>query len=185
MSVVDLISDDGSDSLGEEIETMGEEGYRVTVGGPPVPMPRPRFYRTIVVNKADKKIAAFANSAKLYLASKGTTHFPVMGDVPVVLEVWFCLRLPNSAFVNGDRFRLKAEFRDPGVSHYRQYKPDADNLVKFVMDGLKGVAYPDDKCVVGLTCYKCMDTTPPYNGKTKCVFKAARASNMKPIPTWD
>lgn len=33
-------------------------------------------------------------------------------------------------------------------------KPDLDNVVKAVLDGLNGVAYEDDKCVVLLTAFK-------------------------------
>lgn len=33
-------------------------------------------------------------------------------------------------------------------------KPDADNIGKVICDGLNGVAYPDDACVVSLTVDK-------------------------------
>ena len=33
-------------------------------------------------------------------------------------------------------------------------KPDADNVLKIVMDGLNGVAYEDDKQVVDATVHK-------------------------------
>ena len=102
--------------------------------------------------------------------------FPVMGDNPVVMEVWFCMRLPNTAFVNGDRLRLRGDLTRGGHCHYRATKPDVDNYLKFTMDALKGVAFTDDKCVVGVTAYKCLDTTPPYEGKTMIIFKAAGAN---------
>lgn len=33
-------------------------------------------------------------------------------------------------------------------------KPDIDNLIKLVLDGLNGVVYPDDKQIVKLNCDK-------------------------------
>ena len=41
-----------------------------------------------------------------------------------------------------------------------QKKPDLDNVVKIVMDGLNGAAYDDDKQVVGLTAVKAYDYEP-------------------------
>lgn len=184
LDIVELFSDD--DIVGVD-DTVGDavlEEHRFTVTGPPTPMPRPRFYRGVAVNKADKRIVAFRNSARMDLQRQGVSNFPVMGEVPVVLEIWFCMRLPNTAFVNGDRQRLRGGRATAGVCHYRPIKPDVDNFLKFVLDGLKGVAFPDDKWVVGVTCYKCDDTTPPYTGKTMCLLKSATQGVMKPIPDW-
>ena len=193
MDVIDLVSDDESEgggvaaAVGNAVALVANAAreYRVTVLGPPVPMPRPRFYKTVVVNKADKRLASFRDAARIDLIAQGEDVFPVMGDNPVVMEVWFCMRLPNTAFVNGDRLRLRGDLTRGGHCHYRATKPDVDNYLKFTMDALKGVAFTDDKCVVGVTAYKCLDTTPPYEGKTMIIFKAAGEATMKPIPNWD
>jgi Holliday junction resolvase RusA-like endonuclease len=60
-------------------------------------------------------------------------------DVPVVLEVLFCLDRPKSA--------AKREL--PTV------KPDLDKLMRAVKDALKGILYEDDSQVVTIEAHKC------------------------------
>jgi Holliday junction resolvase RusA-like endonuclease len=45
-------------------------------------------------------------------------------------------------------------------------KPDIDNLIKFVMDGLTGIFYADDDQVVRVCAVKMMDTEEPFGGRT-------------------
>lgn len=185
MDVIDLVSDDDSVHADVAVAAHVQHEYRVTVPGKPVAMPRCRFFKSAVVNKASKQIVEFREYVRKELENQGVGIFPVMGDNPVVMEVWFCMRLPNTAFVNGDRERLRGALNRDDQCHYIASKPDVDNYLKFTMDALKGVAFTDDKCVVGVTAYKCLDTTPPYNGKTMFVFKAAGINSMKPIPNWN
>ena len=44
--------------------------------------------------------------------------------------------------------------------------PDIDNLAKFVLDSLNGIAYKDDCQVVKLVVYKLMDNAGPCTGRT-------------------
>lgn len=41
-------------------------------------------------------------------------------------------------------------------------KPDIDNIVKILLDGLNGVAYDDDKQITSLECYKQYTEKEPY-----------------------
>jgi Holliday junction resolvase RusA-like endonuclease len=186
MDVIDLVSDDDSIQADVAVADNDVLEYRVSVPGKPVAMPRCRFFKRVVVNKADKLIADFRDYVRKDLENQGVGNFPVLGESAVVLEIWFCMRLPNEAFINGDRQRLRGDLNRDDQCHYCAKKPDVDNYLKFTMDALKGVAFTDDKCVVGVTAYKCLDTTPPYNGKTMFVLKAAGINSMmKPIPNWN
>lgn len=158
---------------------------RVTVAGPPSPMPAHKFFRGVTVNPATPKLNAFRAAARQNLEAQGVTMFPVLGEVPIAVEIWFCMRLNNIDFINGDRTRLRGDLNRTDVSHYNVAKPDVDNLVKFALDGLKGVAYRDDKLVVSVKAYRCRDNIPPYEGKTMCVFKEATQEEMPAIPVWN
>jgi len=100
--------------------------------------------------------------------------FPLQDSVSgVVVELKFYRRLPNSYF--------NASQRDRGLTVYYpnvlyQYPtetnaPDIDNLAKFYLDALAGVAYRDDTAVVKLTCAKAWDADPPHNGRTVVKFR--------------
>lgn len=58
------------------------------------------------------------------------------------------------------RMRILAEAPLPvtKLKHFKSdphtIKPDADNIAKLVLDGLNGIAYKDDSCVVALCIYK-------------------------------
>ena len=43
---------------------------------------------------------------------------------------------------------------------------DIDNLVKFVLDGVNGLVYKDDKQVVKLVAYKLYDSESDCGGRT-------------------
>jgi len=72
---------------------------------------------------------------------------------PVKLEIAAFYGIPQSA-PSEKRNRM-----DDGEI-LPQKKPDLDNVVKIIMDGLNGAAYDDDKQVVGITAYKLYDYSP-------------------------
>lgn len=182
MDVIELSSDE--ESVGDVQVVAANVEHRVTVDGPPVPMPRHKTTPSHSYNPAATKLLIFRSKAKASLVARGVTEFPVMADIPVSAEIWFCMRLPNTAFVNGDRLRLRGELNRTDVAHYSSAKPDVDNLVKFALDGLKGVAFRDAKSVVSVTAYKCYDNNYPFEGKTMIVFKEATRDTVKQIPNW-
>lgn len=65
----------------------------------------------------------------------------------VMVEAWFCMPIPAS---------WSKKKREDAAAHriYPMLKPDIDNLLKALLDGLNGLAYADDKQVVSVICYK-------------------------------
>lgn len=74
---------------------------------------------------------------------------------------WCRIAFPETAKV---RVRVTAQFHIPRIATKRDraflawrgypHKPDADNVLKCVLDALNGVAYKDDACVVDVACRK-------------------------------
>ena len=60
-------------------------------------------------------------------------------------------------------------------------RPDADNLQKFVLDALEGIAYEDDAQVVSIAVKKVLDTEPPFEGRTYICFRQANSSDAEPL----
>lgn len=114
--------------------------HAFTVPGIPRGKGRPRFYRrgAHVATYTDDRTAAFENLVRLACQMDGP---PFEG--PVCLTVHAEFPYPKS----WSRKRIEAE-----VFHVK--RPDADNILKAVLDGLNGVAWVDDSCVAQVTCTK-------------------------------
>ena len=72
-------------------------------------------------------------------------------DGPVKVEVWAFMKIPAST----SKKKAKAMQGTPPTK-----KPDVDNILKVVMDGLKTAAYSDDKQVIEATVHKTYWDTP-------------------------
>ena len=88
-------------------------------------------------NRTDEKAVAAAYTGEFY-------------ECPVKVEVHVYRALPKS--------RPKKVTSEPDVS-----RPDVDNVLKSVMDGLIGVAYPDDALVVDARVIKHERTLRDFN----------------------
>ena len=93
------------------------------------------------------------------------TNFGVLfaAKVPVALTIHFHMKRPLSDF-KGNHGR-GAEFLKEMAARVRPIRPDIDNLAKFVLDGLNGLVYHDDRQVVKLEVYKLMDSEGQCNGR--------------------
>lgn len=109
------------------------------VPGKPFGKARPRFWNNRVINPSSNSKYESA-VRKAYIAAAGMeepSHRPVSLYVSIGFEV------PKRASKK-DRAAMLAGIIYPDV------RPDIDNCVKSVMDGLNGIAYCDDKQVVVL-----------------------------------
>lgn len=125
--------------------------WSFTVPGEPRGKGRPRFFTRgkHVGTFTDAKTAAYENLIKLEAERAGV---PLI-EGPVLLKVTAFLGVPKSASKK-KRADMLADAARP------ERKPDIDNVIKAVMDGLNGVAFADDKQVVGLTISKFWNSTP-------------------------
>ena len=114
-------------------------GYRFTVPGKPRGKGRPRFRRAgnFVSTYTPKETAAYENLVALEYQAVGGK----MIEGPVEVEVLAIYPIPKSAKRQDKEDMLRDEILP-------SCKPDADNVLKAVLDGLNGVAYPDDTHVV-------------------------------------
>ena len=115
--------------------------YTCIIPGDPVSKARPRFsgghaYTPVKTRRQEQLIAMRYRQAHGKLVTGA-----------VLVEMTFYKPVPKS-WSNARRMDALAGKERPTV------KPDVDNLAKCVMDALNGVAWLDDKQVVGLVCYK-------------------------------
>jgi len=101
-----------------------------TLYGPPRPMPRPRFSRRGFAYTPKK-----VKIEKQEFILKVNKHKPQeMITCPVRLTISFMMPIPKST-THKDRAKMNSDI----VPHIK--KPDIDNLVKFVMDGLTNAGF--------------------------------------------
>ena len=101
---------------------------------------------------------AFAAAARQQCPQQAV--YPIFErGVPLEMQIKFHMKRPNSDFRPGGFLRGQA-------AYVRPIRPDIDNLAKFVLDSLNGIAYQDDSQVVKLVVYKLMDSDFPCNGRT-------------------
>lgn len=137
--------------------------------GKPIPQARHRQYGKIVVNPNKDQAQKCRDMALQQIRDQYPGNelplFPYQG---VELKVWFLLPCPDDFFINRDRTRPKGFLESKIVP---AKKPDVDNLLKFLMDGLSGVLFQDDSQVCSVLCHKWSDIMAPFDGRTVVVAK--------------
>lgn len=158
--------------------------YQVLVIGDPVPKDSARHksmqskfkkegrssFSSWTYNPSGKKKEKFQQylRKKLYAIHGPGLKFPLfpMG-VAVELDVTFAKQPPKRMFVGQHRdivgSKLKKEYQS---SNLAPLKPDTDNCLKFLLDGLKDIAWADDMQCVRINAMKCYDDKPPFMGRT-------------------
>lgn len=123
-----------------------------TVSGQPFGKQRPRHNRfTNTTYTPDKTKHREQEIAIEYKRNYGGYRFPT--DSYLVLSVTAVMSIPKSAS-KAAKEEMKQMKRLPTV------KPDGDNILKLVADALNGVAYDDDKQIIGMYVLKIYGDTP-------------------------
>jgi Holliday junction resolvase RusA-like endonuclease len=159
-----IVIDDGSSSIVQHVDEDAQQEFRVTILGRPLSMPRHRVFKGRFYNTRKREMQDFATRFKERIprANQGPL-FP--RRVPVSITIWFLMSRPVAHFVNRNRLgRLKSTALDS--TRFPVMIPDIDNLVKFVLDSLKGVAFCDDSQVVRLQAYRMWDNHGQCLGTT-------------------
>lgn len=116
---------------------------RLEIPGIPVGKERPRFtkrghaYTPDKTRKYEGRVAAAFYDSREKAFQKGT---------PIVVDVIARMPIPKST---SKKKRLELLARKKMLK-----KPDIDNIVKAVLDGLNGLAFPDDSQVWKIYAYK-------------------------------
>lgn len=135
------------------------------------------------VGKGRPRIGKVGQHARMFTPSKTVSyeclvahaaHVAMAGlplfDAPVTVNMRIECQVPASWSQKKQRMALAGEVR-PGT------KPDADNVIKAIFDGLNGVLWRDDALVVELHMRKLYAATPCVRVEVWPVHAAAMASS--------
>lgn len=120
-----------------------------TVYGEPQGKARPRFTKT---GRAYTPKNTVDMEHKIGLAYRAN-HGELLNDDYIHITVFAYYSIPKSA-TKKERNLIAHGLALPAK------KPDADNVLKLVMDGLNGVAYKDDKQVISVEVNKMYSDNP-------------------------
>lgn len=116
--------------------------------GKPYGKQRPRYGKYGIYDPQTNK--AYEKRVKAAFYDAAGHHFkPVSTPVALIITIYFQPPKSVSKQVYHDMIDGKV---------YPTHKPDIDNCVKSIMDGLNGVAYEDDKQVVAIVVNKAYST---------------------------
>lgn len=122
-----------------------------TVPGDPVGKGRPRFVRGTGRTYTPENTAKYENLVRLAFIQEHQGFTPINSAVEIIIRAFF--QIPESwskkkktAAINGELLKTT--------------KPDLDNIVKSITDGLNGVAWTDDVLIHAINASKDYSTTP-------------------------
>lgn len=122
--------------------------------GEPVGKGRPRFstLNGHAVAFTPAKTANYENLVKISYQQK-YAGLVISAGVPIVAHIDAYFTIPKSTSKKARAEMLSGKRRPTK-------KPDADNIIKSVLDALNGIAYHDDSQVVGVIINKYYSDTP-------------------------
>lgn len=123
------------------------------VYGDPRGKGRPRAYKKgnfIKMYTDDKTMSYEAKVAHEFIASNEPKYF---NNEPLIVTIGIYQQIPKNT--SKKQKLLMLEDKKKPIK-----KPDIDNVIKAVLDGLNKVAYGDDTQVIGIFCNKFFDETP-------------------------
>lgn len=170
-NIIDLVASDSESDAPEAPLTLN-----LIIPGHPRPLPRPRFFRGGIYNPAGGATRTFQGQVRLLIQQQGqATITPFLqAHVPVQMKIRFFLKRPVSHFVGHTRGegRLKTQAL---AMPFSPWGSDIDNMAKFVLDALHGIAYENDRQVVALELQKSRDNVGDCLGRIEIVVSEAGA----------
>lgn len=127
------------------------KGFKFVVEGEPVGKGRPRWSKNHMFTP--EKTRQYEELVRLAYRAAGGVNFGEKAKIGVVINA--CFKIPKS-YQKGKRLAARYNINRPTK------RPDCDNIMKCILDGLNGVAYADDAQVVEATCRKLFSTSEGY-----------------------
>lgn len=126
---------------------------KLVINEPPIPQSRPRFDSRN--KRAYEKSNIKSYKQRIGYAARKEFKKPIERDIPLEINMKFYMPIPQYlSKIKKNRLMLEKEVK------YVTKKPDIDNLLKAILDGLNGIAYFDDGQVVKLSVEKVYSFNP-------------------------
>jgi len=119
------------------------DDVRFVVRGEPIPKGRPRVTKTGHAYTPQRTVVYEKLVRHSYIAQCGAFRFPDGSPIEITINGYF--PVPKSV---SKRRAAKMQ-----AGEYKTTRPDLDNIIKSITDGLNGLAFKDDSqiCVINAT----------------------------------
>lgn len=124
---------------------------KIVIDGEPQGKGRPRFSRNGHAYTPERTVTYENNVRFAYLSEYGREKFPETAQIALEIAAYY--GIPKSDSKKKRAAKLANEIRPTK-------KPDMDNVVKCIADGLNNIAYHDDKQIVSCTVEKYYSEEP-------------------------
>lgn len=121
---------------------LSEIVFEYFIKSEPVPKGRPRAYKNQLVTP--KKTRLYENTVRMeskIAMLKNSLVEPFSLKYNIQVQLIFCLSIPKSR-------------KDLSHGDWMNKKPDLDNLIKSILDGMQDVVFEDDKQIVAIDSRK-------------------------------
>ena len=163
---------DNSDEVVFEYKEEILSAFRFKVRGNPRPLVRHRTSRGMVYNPSSGLQKSFRDQVIQIMASvdKNLTAPLFLEEDCLVMSVVLRMKRPMNHFVGSkpgpDRLKASAP------RSFATRRSDVDNMVKFVMDSMNKLLYPDDRQIASLHVTKVLDNDGLCEGSTEICLRA-------------
>ena len=134
-----------------EILSPNTKTVSIRVPGDPVGKGRPRFVRGSGRTYTPEKTANYENLVRLTFTQKYPDFVPIDSEMIIFVRAYF--RIPESWSKKKKEEALKGKVP-------KTTKPDLDNIIKSVSDGLNGTAWTDDAKLTSIIASKYYGSVP-------------------------
>lgn len=152
--------------------------FRFKIRGNPRPLVRHRTSRGMIYNPSAGLQESFRREVLNILSAHNKLELPLFREEDaLVMSVVLRTKRPKNHFVNNKPgpHRLKAT-APPATG---QTRTDVDNLIKFVMDSMNEVLYPDDRQISSLHVTKLLDNEGLCEGSTEICVRTIAESDLE------
>ena len=136
------------------------------------------FVKCDPVGQPRHRVSTVRGHARLYLPSKHPVHqfkaaikaaFPrqkkVLNAIEIIVAAWFA------------RPKSKTRKTIPNLRYWHATKPDADNVLKAILDALNGLAWVDDCQIASAKITKCVCGDGDVSGVSILIRECSNASD--------
>jgi Holliday junction resolvase RusA-like endonuclease len=152
--------------------------FRFKIRGNPRPLVRHRTGRGFMYNPSAGLQESFRNEVLKIISAHKQLEAPLFREEDcLVMSVVLRMKRPKSHFINNkpgpDRLKATA----PPIT--APTRTDVDNLIKFIMDSMNNILYPDDRQIVSLHVTKLLDDELLCQGSTEICLRTMHASDFE------
>ena len=165
---------DGDNVLvGRDDENEGIILFHCKIRGNPKVLVRHRTSKGHMYNPSAVHQENFRNLLKTIASSQNISEFPLFAeDDCLALDIILRMKRPTNHFVSGKRG--PGRIKPTAPRGFGQYRSDIDNNVKFVMDSMNEVVYPDDRQISRLYVTRVLDNEGLCEGSTEIRLRTIR-----------